>query len=159
MEWGLELLSSDVWLSFLLGVLNILSAKLPSEREGGPEQFMELRLEEMENRQDFRRSGVLMEDTAMVLDMASENQSWSELSSVREVGSELLTSNTLVFSLSWGWGELGLVFSSVFDWDLILIGPFSVRILCSGRGFRPTRPQKDFFSSISVLSLITFDYF
>jgi len=93
---------------------------------------MELRLEEMENKPGFRRSGVAMEDTAMVLDMASENQSGSELSTVRDMGPQLLTSSTLlslVFSLSWGWLVLGLVLSSGLDWDLILCGPFSVSIL------------------------------
>lgn len=69
--------SSGVGPACLLGVLNILSAKLLSEaeNEGPVEKLMELRFEEMENNPGFRRSGVLLEDTAMVLDIASVNHS------------------------------------------------------------------------------------
>jgi len=117
LEWGLEVAISDVWPfpSPLLGVLKILSAKLPSEREeDGPVQLMELRLEEMEN-----CLGVVMEETAMVLDMASENQSGSVVSSE-------MKGLVLVFSLSC---MLGMVFISGLDWLLSLKGTFSVRIL------------------------------
>jgi len=69
--------SSGVGPACLLGVLNILSAKLLSEaeNEGPVEKLIELRFEEMENNPGLRRSGVLLEDTAMVLDMASVNHS------------------------------------------------------------------------------------
>lgn len=112
-----------------MGVLNILSARLTSEVEeklGPEEKLIELRFEDMENNPGFRRSGVLLDDTAMVLDMASVNHSCSTvLSSVMLV--QLLTSSALVFSLSRGLGELGLTLQSDLDFNLIC--PFSVKIL------------------------------
>jgi len=106
-----------------------LSAKLTSEvevKEGPEEKLMELRLDDTENSPGFKRSGVLFDDTAMVLDMASVNQSCSTvLSSVMFV--QLLISNVLVFSLSRELEELGLTFNSDLDFNLIC--PFSVKIL------------------------------
>jgi len=77
LECGLEVAISGVWPcpSPLFGVLKILSAKFPSEREEGPEQI-ELRLEEIE-----KCLGEVVEETAIVLDMASENHSGSVVSS------------------------------------------------------------------------------